>query len=1333
MIKSLLLTLLLIFVQMTFAQNINFYGENRIGGLYVNAFCQDANNYLWLATRNGERRFDGSQFVSYYHNGKDSTSLADNEVHSLLLDREQRLWVGTANGLQCYMPDSDNFQLVTLQEAELKGRILSILQRKDGELLCIVSNVGIFRINPQTLTAHPWLTQSKIFKANSICSLFEDSKKRLWVGTDRDGVICIDTNTKKEKRYPSAIAVRKIVEDNDQRIFIITPQSVYYWNATENVLCQLPYKGNQDLQYHSAVLTTEGDLLIGTYGNGIVCVKRGEKSITETADFGNAFLDIRQSKINTLFEDSHQNIWIGCLYQGVLVRLRHPMPFSFWASPAIPSGIPGWINMLYCDKQNHIWCTVEGNGIYQLDDNGNILQHIPIQENVFAMFEDSEGTYWLGIDGKGLYSLDIRKGTLKQVYPLQGDFSIRSITEDSSKNLYIPVLGLGVLCYNLPTQKIRLFTHEMKEAQQASENSWVNSILYDSKDRIWLGHFGNISCYDTRNKRFLDLPFPSEIQSSSFFALVEGKDHTIWMATRNGLVCYNPQDNNYSVLTSAQGLPDDFICGVVKDKQGDLWCSTMQGISHINWKTKKITNYYVSNGLQENVFLDGRYTQDKNGWIYFGGGKGITSFYPDSIRKVKLTTAPFITDMLIYNKRINQQTRSGGKPIIDEEPIHATDFHLVYSDNTFTFLVSMMDYRDAGNILYEYRLKEFGDSWNQTQPGENRIQYHHLDAGIYTLEIRACENGMYSPVKSVRIHIAPPWYFSLYAKLLYALLLIGTCYLIYIAVQRKRRERIGEMKLRFFITIAHEIRSPLTLIISPLERLLKKDNDEDTTKLLQTIRYNTNRILNLLNQLLDIRRIDKGQMNLRFSKTDLQQFIGELLDMFSEQAQLQGIDLEVEFAKDLPSVWIDRNNFDKVLVNLLTNAFKYTPKGGNILVNVSTGTDVHTIGPLRNYVEISVSDTGKGLNEKELKRIFERFYQGDANRGIAPLGFGIGLNLCQSLVHLHHGVIFAENRKDVQGSRFVIRLPLGYFHLQKEEMETKDSRDTQPVRNYWIEAQAVLALEKTGRSRTRYRILIIDDDEALRRFLKESLSTSYRIDTASNGTEGWQKAVTGLPDLIVADILMPGMDGFQLLKELKKNANTNHIPIILLTSKTDFTSRIEGLEEGADGYLNKPFKLEELDALIINLITNRIRLKGKYSGNQDPSGKVTPITLPNNDEELMTRIMKVIDSNLSNPMLNVEFVIKEVGLSHTQLHRKLKEITGLTASDLIRNTRLHQATQLLKNKNLTITQIAYAVGFTSQTHFSTLFKRLYGITPTEYKEATTDKQQDIDQQSFTNE
>lgn len=672
-----------------------------------------------------------------------------------------------------------------------------------------------------------------------------------------------------------------------------------------------------------------------------------------------------------------------------------------------------------------------------------------------------------------------------------------------------------------------------------------------------------------------------------------------------------------------------------------------------------------------------------------------------------------IMNMYLGNQPITSETFSGGKKVIEGILMDAKNFRLSHEDNTFTFEFSTMDFREPENIHYEYRLKELSTVWNITLSGVNRITYSHLSPGNYTLEVRACENGTYTPVKQVGIHISPPWYQTTVAYICYLLLLVVFGMQFYYLLKRKQREEINEEKLKFFINISHEIRSPMTLIISPLETLLRREYDEPTTKALRSIYKNANRIVGLINQLLDIRRIDKGQMKIHCSETDIVGFIDDLFQAFDYQAEKRGIQFTFEHTlKELP-VWIDRNNFDKVLVNLFSNAFKYTPDGGEITVCLSAGVNKKESGVLRNYAEIMIMDTGPGIDESKLEKIFERFYQASAELSSTPIGFGIGLNLCRLLVGLHHGTVVASNRKDVKGSCFTIRIPLGNNHLKKEEMVEHSLENRMVLQSHPYELEKP-EKKKIGRSKTNYRVLVVDDDDEVREFLQMELGGIYRVMTAKNGNEGLRLALAQLPDLIVSDVVMPEMDGFTLVKKLKGNGNTSHIPVILLTSKAEHPDRIQGLDKGADAYLTKPFIVEELSTMIASLIANRLLLKGKFSGAQDQEDKVRTVEMKSNDEILMERVMKVVNDYLDNSELNVEMLAEQVGLSRVQLHRKLKELTGIPASEFIRNIRLKQAALLLKDKKMNISQVAYAVGFTNHTHFSTAFKKFYGVSPTDY-------------------
>ena len=503
--------------------------------------------------------------------------------------------------------------------------------------------------------------------------------------------------------------------------------------------------------------------------------------------------------------------------------------------------------------------------------------------------------------------------------------------------------------------------------------------------------------------------------------------------------------------------------------------------------------------------------------------------------------------------------------------------------------------------------------------------------------------------------------------------------------------------MKFLINATHDIRSPLTLIMSPLNKLLRRDYDQETKTELKTIEHNAQRIQNLVNQILDIRKIDKQQMKLQCQETDIVQYLGNILKSYDYLAKERHIDFRYQPTIDKLDVWVDRNALDKVVDNLLSNAFKYTFDGGAIEVRVSKGEHETAV--------LQVIDNGMGI-KGDLNKLFDRFYSNSHSLHIE--GTGIGLNLCKMVVEMHHGTIEAANRENEQGSVFTVHLPLGKTHLTAEEImvTTKEQGQKQ-------------------KAKSNYRVLVVDDDVEIGNYISQELGVYYHITTVTNGREALRKLLSAdgdcQYDLVVSDVMMPEMDGFTMLRMIKTNMNINHIPVVMLTSKSDVGNRLEGLDRGADAFLAKPFDMAELHVVINNLITKNIRLKGKFSGSHQKQ-KVKVIekaAVKGNDELLMDRVMKVINDNLSDSDFTVDMITKEVGISRAQLHRKMKEMTGLSISDFIRNIRLEQAVRLLKEQKVNVTQVAYTVGFSNLAHFSTVFKRQFGVSPTDFIEQKT--------------
>lgn len=664
-------------------------------------------------------------------------------------------------------------------------------------------------------------------------------------------------------------------------------------------------------------------------------------------------------------------------------------------------------------------------------------------------------------------------------------------------------------------------------------------------------------------------------------------------------------------------------------------------------------------------------------------------------------------------------------------------FQLAHYDNTFSIIFSTLQYNNPEQISYQYKIEELSNQWLSTEPGVNRVTYNNLPPGKYTFHVRALSHGNLSEIRTVKILITPPWYEMWWAYCIYVfllgLLVLGIVNYILSRMRHRREimkrehaEQLNEAKLQFFINISHEIRTPMTLIINPLEKLLAEKKGGEVQKTYLMIYRNAQRILRLINQLMDIRKLDKGQMFMKFRETDMVGFIDDVMLTFDYMARKKKIHFSFEHAMPQLKVWVDMNNFDKILMNIFSNAFKYTPEQGEITVSLSTGRDATRRDPLKEYFEITVTDSGIGLDREKIERIFERFYQIDNDVTKSNFGTGIGLHLSRSLVELHHGIILAENREDAPGSRFVIRIPLGSAHLRTDELEDVEALITPHavlVKPEKTDLEEVFEEEegeedeeskKTGKAKNRMRILIVEDEEEILSYLKEELEGDYRIMTRKNGREAYDTILADTPDLVISDIMMPEMDGLSLCRKIKQNTNVNHVPVILLTAKSKPEDTMEGMATGADAYMVKPFNTELLKSTIANLLANRKLLKSKFSGAQQQEDKVQKLSMKSADEILMSKIMKVINENLSNPDLNVEMLAANVGLSRVHVHRKLKELTNLSARDFIKNIRLQQAAALLKEKKLTVSEVAYATGYTNLSHFSSSFKEVHGMSPKEY-------------------
>lgn len=922
---------------------------------------------------------------------------------------------------------------------------------------------------------------------------------------------------------------------------------------------------------------------------------------------------------------------------------------------------------------------------------------------------------------------------------------ILDIKQDPQGNIWIATMGKGLFCLQKDGSR-----RNYKAKYGADNNLKVNSLPNDYLIKLSFSNDGNhlyvatsvgLACLDRKRNSWVSTFKGINCLNKNSFShcvFVDSKDH-VWYGTEDGAFCFDFRKGiKPKLYTTANGLTDNSVASITEDYQGNIWLGTIKGLNKLALKSGTITKFYAESGLQSNEFSDASVctTQDRK-TILIGGSGGLNWFQADQVRQHPWQAKVVISGFILNNKMVTPGMKSGSYTITDNWSTFSRDFQLSHEDNTFTLQLSTLTYNDVEQISYVYSIN--GDAWRTVPAGQNELAFSHMAPGSYKYRIKAICNGYETPVKEFTIIVHPAWYASIWAKLFYLLLLIAAI-MLYLR-HRKRQmedqlilqqhihaEEMGEAKIKFFMNISHEIRTPLTLIITPLLSLIKEDKEPHRQGIYEIIRKNSERILHLINQMMDLRKIDKGQMVMRMCKTDMVSFINEEYDLFKQQAIAKSIDFEYQHdCEELP-VWIDRNNFDKVIINTLSNAFKFTPTAGHILLSLT-----HTA----HHAYISIKDSGIGIPKDKLETIFQRFYQTPADPNERNVGTGIGLDLTRSLVELHYGTISARNNEGEKGSKFehgsefIIRIPLGKDHLKPEEIieeeemkkeqnnelaEAEAEQEEQLAENNDQPAETLNNSDTTPASAkgAKAEIVIVEDEEDIQEYLKAQLSSDFKIRTYPNGKVALNEILKNKPDLVISDIMMPEMDGTTLCAKLKSNINTNDVPIILLTAKSREEDQLEGLQTGADAYILKPFNMDILHRNIINLLTVRRTLRNKFTGNESQNHQVEQIEMQTPDNSLMQRVMEVINENINDSDLSVDMIAQKVGISRVHLHRKMKELTNQTPHSFIRNIRLQQAAKLLKDGKQSITEVMYACGFSNSASFSTMFKNLYGCSPREY-------------------
>lgn len=1293
---------------------------------------QDKRGHMWFATYNGLNRYDGYHFTVYQHDEQNPNSIGNDIIRTCYTDKQGRIWVGTNEGLSLYDADKDLFENYAYQENDGKHFIKGIAEFGEKQLLLQIDRkLSLFDIEtrrfldnvlpaslafiaPTTLSQqgeHLYIgSKEGVFvystaqktlkniapnplKDKQILSILQQSPTQLWIGTEGNGLFLVNpstndiinyTHTPGKKGCISSNYVRSLALDSQKRLWIGTIHSLNIYDEE-----------NDNFSTHISTPTENGNF--------------------------------SQTSVRNIFQDSQGGMWVGSFFGGL--NYYHPLKNRFQNIQFVSNRNSLSSNVIGCiraDSRKNLWIGTNGGG----------LNHYNPHTRTFTYYTQKEG---LGSnDIKAIYIDEVNDlvyvgthtGGLSILHPKSN--RIETIRSETMRNIYaIEPIGNGEFWMGGMKALLR-FNPKQKKFTEITVQSdarplvlgGVSTIVRDSKRRLWIGGERGINTYTDKDGELLHcpvLPAQSTLIRKSINCVYEARNGIFWLGTRSGIYRFDEANKEVKQYTTAHGLPNNVVQGILEDSYGRLWLSTEKGLSCFQPQAEVFRNYTDDDGLQSNQFTANAYCCMENDQLYFGGVNGITTFRPEQLMDNPYIPPVAITQLRLFNKPVHPGDDTGilEKSISDTHSITLAAKQAMFS---LEFVVS--NYISGTHNTFAYMLKGYDPEWNYSNTLRT-VSYSNLPQGTYHFRVKAANNdGKWNETPTeLEIIILPVWYKTWWAFLLFVTAFMAATVLFFryfwirksmkaqLLMERRDKDRqkeVSEMKLRFFINISHELRTPLTLILAPLQEALDKVSDQWMRQQLGHVQRNTNRLLHLVNQLMDYRRAELGVFHLKVQRNNVHQVIRKNFLFYEQLAQRKKI--QYSFCSDMENkeVLCDPNYLEMIVNNLLSNAFKHTDEGQSITVTLKE--ENHTL-------LLQIKDTGSGIPIDQQEKIFDRFYQIEST----PMSSGIGLSLVQRLVELYHGHIELDSAEEI-GSTFSIYLPTDESSFKNEEIDTEGVAEKRGSYSTHVQDMYVVDTEhaKKGEAseseidhkKKEERILIVEDNTEILRYISNELSKSFRISEAKNGEEALERMKEQEIDLVLTDVMMPEMDGLQLCKQIKQSLYTCHIPVIILSAKADLNEQMEGLQVGADDYIPKPFSLTLVTKKIKNILRTRYRAIQHYSN----SLEIEPekIALNPLDEELLKKAVKIVMKHLDETEFSTEEFAREMYMSRSNLHLKIKALTGESTHEFIRKIRFNQACKLLKEDRYMITEISTMVGFGTASYFTISFKKHFGCLPSEY-------------------
>ena len=1331
----------------------------------VNCIFKDSKGFMWFGTLSGLNRYDGYKFKVFKHSAKDTASLNDDFIVNIYEGPGKKLWIETRNGFNIYDPLTEKFnrhpgaylRSIGIQE----DGVTAVKKDQLGNFWFLQSRLGLFRYSSSShklLHLSHQKNDTTSIAYNSIADLNADSKGNIWLIYNNGTIERLDARTFKVNYrnrtmcppVPTNPLVYKIFVDKQDDIWAFISgysSGIYYLSTNKNVHRHIDKDSgflNLNIVYN-VIQDAQDRIWVATDHGGINLIDKKTFKVKYILSRDDDNKSLSQNSTISIYYDNSGIVWIGTYKRGISYYHRSIIKFPLYTHHSTDPNSLSYndVNMFVEDKRGNLWLGTNGGGlIYFNRKTGKYTTylHNPNNKNslsnnvIVCLYLDHDQKLWIGTYFGGLDCFDGKTFVhYKHIDNVPGSISdnrICAIKEDSEHRLWVGTLAGGLNLFQPETQSFYHYRFDGK--QNTIHSNYISAILEDRHKNLWIVTSYGVDEMLHQTNKFTHYIHqdndPASLINNNTNNIHEDSQGFIWISTREGLSIYNPATGKFQNLSKDDGLPDNTALDIEEDNSHNMWVSTTNGLSNIvvnrsTWPLKfNFFNYTETDGLQGREFTENSSCKTSKGELIFGGANGFNIFKPEDIHLNHVVPTIVFTDISLFNRVVNVGENINGHVVLKESANHLTKLELEHNENAFSIGFAALDYFNPDKVKYEYQMEGFDKGWIPADTRIRQATYTNLDPGNYTFKVRASSDNRWNNNNALKLQISvlPPFWKTPLAYFLYAVALV--LFILYIrkrgvdklklqfAIEKEREEarRMHEldlMKIKFFTNVSHEFRTPLSLILAPVDKILKQIKEPEIQRQLLLVNRNARRLLNLVNQLLDFRKMEYQELKLYRKTNDVIKFIKELCYSFTDVADQKQINFVFDTEAEELYTSFDHDKLERIMFNLLSNAYKFTPPGGQVSVLLS----VRSIAENKCELEIRVVDTGIGIATGKLDKIFDPFFQDDLPESMLNQGSGIGLSIVKEFVRLHGGEINVESELN-SGSCFSLVLPL---EIVEKPLGAVVPESVGPEVDYLPELLPVTGNE-TRVDRKKPTILLVEDNEDFRFYIKDNLKDSFNIIEAENGRKGWQKALAQHPNLVVSDISMPEMTGIELCVKIRNDKRTAHIPVILLTALTGEEQQIKGLETGATDYMTKPFNFDILHSKIKNILNQQEDMRKTYQKQIEVNP--TEIKVESPDELFIKKVLALIEANISNPNFSVEELSGEMCVSRYTLYKKILMMTGKTPNELVRSMRLKRAAQLLETGHLTISQICNKVGFKSQKYFVKSFKAEFNTIPSKYLE-----------------